>query len=54
VVVSSDQDRDKVRALAQLSISGYLLKPFDEAKVKAALRQAAGEEETPVTEEAAT
>jgi CheY-like chemotaxis protein len=48
VVVSGDNDRDQVRALAQLNISGYLLKPFDEAKVKAALRQAAGEEEAPV------
>jgi CheY-like chemotaxis protein len=45
IVVSSDQDRDHVRALAQLNISGYLLKPFDEAKVKTALREAAGEEE---------
>jgi len=44
VVISSDQDREQVRALAQLNISGYLLKPFDEAKVKAALRQATGEE----------
>ena len=52
VVISSDQDRDQVRALAQLNISGYLLKPFDEAKVKAALRQATGEEK-PAEEEAA-
>jgi len=53
VVVSGDHDRDQVRALAQLNISGYLLKPFDEAKVKAVLRQATGEEETPPAEEAA-
>jgi CheY-like chemotaxis protein len=52
VVVSGDHDRDQVRALAQLNITGYLLKPFDEAKVKTALRQATGEEETPATEDA--
>jgi CheY-like chemotaxis protein len=38
-VMSADQDRDQVRKLAQLNISGYLLKPFDQAKVKAALAQ---------------
>jgi len=43
VVVSGDQDRDQVRALAQLNISGYLLKPLNETKVKNALRQATGE-----------
>ncbi len=47
VVISSDHDRDQVRALAQLNISGYLLKPFDEAKVKTVLRQASGEEKSP-------
>ena len=43
VVVSADHDREQVRALAQLNISGYLLKPFDTAKVKIALQQATGE-----------
>ncbi len=38
VVISADHDREKVRALAQLNISGYLLKPFDVAKVKAVLQ----------------
>jgi CheY-like chemotaxis protein len=33
VVTSADNDRDRVRALAQLQISGYLLKPFDPIKV---------------------
>jgi CheY-like chemotaxis protein len=42
VVISSEQDRERVRSLAQLNISGYLLKPFDTVKVKAVLRQAAG------------
>jgi CheY-like chemotaxis protein len=41
VVISAQQDREKVRALAQLNIAGYLLKPFDEAKVKSVLHQAA-------------
>ena len=51
VVASGDNDREQVRALAQLNISGYLLKPFEEAKVKTVLRQAAGEIETPATED---
>ncbi|MFT3781676.1 MAG: response regulator [Nibricoccus sp.] len=42
VVISADQDRDQVRALAQLNISGYLLKPFDTAKVKQVLLAATG------------
>ena len=50
VVISSDHDREQVRALAQLNIAGYLLKPFDEAKVKAVLRQASGEEKPPEVE----
>ena len=50
VVISSDHDRDQVRALAQLNISGYLLKPFNSAKVKATLHQAAGVEEIHATE----
>jgi chemosensory pili system protein ChpA (sensor histidine kinase/response regulator) len=52
VVVSSDHDREQVRALAQLNIAGYLLKPFDEAKVKVTLLQATGIEvsQTPATD----
>lgn len=52
VVISSDHDREQVRALAQLSISGYLLKPFDENKVKTVLMQAAGIEvnQTPASD----
>jgi len=53
VVISAEHDRDQVRALAQLHISGYLLKPFDITKVKAALQQAAGlvaSPQTPVSE----
>lgn len=38
VVCSGDNDRDRVKALAQLQVSGYLLKPFDPAKVHNALR----------------
>jgi len=41
VVISSDHDREQVRALAQLKISGYLLKPFDTDKVKAVLQKTA-------------
>jgi CheY-like chemotaxis protein len=41
VVISSDHDREQVRALAQLRISGYLLKPFDTDKVKAVLQKTA-------------
>ncbi len=50
VVISSDHDRAQVRALAQLNIAGYLLKPFDEAKVRDALRQATGQEKAAVQE----
>ncbi len=42
VVASATQDREKIRVLAQLQISGYLLKPFDSIKVKASIRQALG------------
>jgi CheY-like chemotaxis protein len=51
VVISANQDRDQVRALVQLNISGYLLKPFDEAKVKAILRKAEGDERPTEQEE---
>ena len=40
VITSATQDRDKVKALALLNVSGYLLKPFDATKVKAMLRSA--------------
>lgn len=49
VVISGEHDRDQVRALAQLNISGYLLKPFDTAKVKAVLQQATGTSSSPAT-----
>lgn len=39
IVISADPDRDQVRALAQLNVSGYILKPFDAEKVKAVLRK---------------
>lgn len=52
VVMSAEQDRDRVRALAQLNISGYLLKPFDTAKVRAVIQQASGQssQSTPVSD----
>lgn len=53
VVISAEHDREQVRALAQLNISGYLLKPFDTSKVKAVLQQASGASSgspTPVSE----
>lgn len=37
VVTSSTRDRDTIISLARLQVSGYLLKPFDEAKTKATL-----------------
>ena len=40
VVVSGQHDRDQIRALAQLRIGGYLLKPVDPAKAVAAIQQA--------------
>jgi CheY-like chemotaxis protein len=39
VVISADPDRDQVRALAQMNISGYILKPFDVDKVKIVLHK---------------
>jgi YesN/AraC family two-component response regulator len=56
VVISSEQDRDRLRELAKLNISGYLLKPFDAAKVRACLNQTAQvvePTEAPVAEKAA-
>lgn len=38
VVISGQQDRDRIKALVQLRISGYLLKPFDPGKVKEAVQ----------------
>jgi CheY-like chemotaxis protein len=42
VIASGQQDRELIRSLAQLRISGYLLKPIDLAKARATLLQAAG------------
>lgn len=39
VVISADPDRDQLKALAQMNISGYILKPFDGQKVKLALQK---------------
>jgi two-component system chemotaxis response regulator CheY len=39
IVVSGQQDRERIKALVQLRISGYLLKPFDPSKVKDAVQQ---------------
>ncbi len=38
VVISSKRDRETIMGLAQLQVSGYLLKPFDAGKVKATLQ----------------
>jgi CheY-like chemotaxis protein len=40
LIISGQQDRDQIKALVQLRISGYLLKPFDAAKIRAAVQQA--------------
>jgi CheY-like chemotaxis protein len=40
VIVSGQQDRAKILSLAQLRISGYLLKPLDLAKASAVIQQA--------------
>lgn len=37
VIASSNRDKNVILSLAQLNISGYLLKPYDETKVKATL-----------------
>lgn len=41
-IFSGEQDRTKILALSKLGISDYLLKPANPAKVRAALRAAAG------------
>ncbi len=40
VIISGQQDREQVRLLAQLRISGYVLKPLDMLKARAAIDQA--------------
>lgn len=47
LVLSGEHDRDKVIQLARLQISGYLLKPIDVPKVRAAIHQAMGIPATP-------
>ena len=42
LVLSGEHDREKVIQLARLQISGYLLKPINPAKVRAAIHQAMG------------
>jgi CheY-like chemotaxis protein len=42
VVASSVRDRERIVALAQLHIAGYLLKPFDQQKTRAVLNQVLG------------
>ncbi len=42
LVVSGQQDRERIKALVQLRISGYLLKPFSAEKVRASVKQALG------------
>jgi CheY-like chemotaxis protein len=37
VVTSATRDRDTILSLARLQVSGYLLKPYDDAKTKATL-----------------
>lgn len=39
IIASGEQDRNQIRAVAQLRISGYLLKPFDIAKTRALVKQ---------------
>ncbi len=41
IVTSGNRDRNVVLSLAQLGISGYLLKPYEKAKVLAAVQQVA-------------
>jgi CheY-like chemotaxis protein len=41
-IISSTNDRDEIMALARLQISGYLLKPFEPAKVRAVLQAVSG------------
>ncbi|MBI5382992.1 MAG: response regulator [Opitutae bacterium] len=42
VITSSNRDRNIIVSLAQLSIAGYLLKPYDSAKVIGLVRQLLG------------
>jgi two-component system chemotaxis response regulator CheY len=42
LVVSGQQDRERIKALVQLRISGYLLKPFSFEKVRASINQTLG------------
>ncbi len=42
LVLSGEHDREKIIQLARLQISGYLLKPIDSKKVRAAIHQAMG------------
>ncbi|MFA5263852.1 MAG: response regulator transcription factor [Opitutaceae bacterium] len=42
VITSSNRDRNIIIALAQLNISGYLLKPYDSAKVLGIIRPLIG------------
>lgn len=51
-ILSGEQDRTKIIALSKLGISDYLLKPANPAKLRAALRAAAGL--PPLTEPTAT
>lgn len=48
VILSGEQDREKIMALSKLGISGYLLKPANQAKLSAVLRAAAGLPPAPV------
>jgi len=42
LVVSGQQDRERIKALVQLRISGYLLKPFSAEKVRSTVKQVLG------------
>lgn len=46
VVASGQQDRERIRSLAQLRISGYLLKPLDLEKTRALIQQVAANSRT--------
>jgi len=47
LVVSGQQDRERIKSLVQLRISGYLLKPFSLEKVRASINQALGSSAAP-------
>jgi len=53
LVVSGQQDRERIKALVQLRISGYLLKPFSFEKVRATVKQALGALESNASGESA-